>query len=381
MIRIALTGGGTGGHMYPLIAVAEEIRSFARQTGTPVEMVYFGEAVSYEQLITETGATFQRIVSSKWRRYFSLWNLLEIPKFFIGCAQALWKLYWHMPDVMFSKGGPGTVPIILVSRFYMIPIVVHESDSIPGRANRIAGRFAKKVFVGFASAMDFFPKQRVEISGNPVRAELVAHADYSDNLENHAAAKRSFGFNDQEPLVCVFGGSQGAQSLNNFVMENARELVRHFQILHQVGDGNLENYKKEYEFTSKDWSEIDKKRYHYQGYFVDDLAEAYRAADVVLARAGASTLYECALFGKPAILIPLPSAANGHQKENAHNYAKSGAAIVVEEENFRAHLIIEQVQKIVQNPELMRTMGENARGFYKANAARVIAEGVLRTAV
>lgn len=381
MIRIALTGGGSGGHIYPLIAVAEELANFARETSTPIEMKYFGEAVAYEQLIVEAGPAFSYIVSSKWRRYFSLWNILEIPKFFIGCAQALWKLYWYMPDVIFSKGGPGTVPVILVSRLYMIPIVVHESDSIPGRSNRLAGRFAKKVFVGFASAMDFFPKQKVEISGNPIRSELASRADYSDNAETKAAAKRSFGFNDQEPLVCVLGGSQGARSLNNFIMENARELVRHFQILHQVGDINLENYKKEYEFTSKDWSETDKNRYHYKGYFTDDAAEAYRAADVILARAGASTLYECALFGKPAILIPLPSAAHGHQKENAYAYAKTGAAIVIEEENFRVNLVIEQLQKIIQNPELVRIMGERARSFYRADAARVIAEGVLRVAV
>lgn len=379
-LRILLTGGGTGGHIYPLISVAEEIKKVTNQSGLPTDIRYFGGAISFAEILNENQIGFMKIISSKWRRYFSFLNFIDIPKFFFGFFQALWKIYWFMPNAAFSKGGPGTIPIILACKFYGIPIIIHESDSIPGKSNIIAGKFAKKIFVGFASAIDYFSNQKkVTISGNPARQDLVSGAIRTEEEKARAAAKRGFGFDENLPLILILGGSQGSGPLNEFIMEHIQELVRDFQILHQVGDVNFESYKQNYEFLSKDWSEIEKNRYQFKSYFDKDLADAYLAADIALSRSGASTIYELALFGKPAILVPLPEAASNHQKENAYQYAKSGAALVIEQENLLGNLIIDKIKKIIADPALRQKMSDAARSFYKPDAAKVITEGILQS--
>ncbi len=380
MLRILLTGGGTGGHIYPLLPIAQELQKIARKNQIGMDLRYFGSAVEYAQLIVENDMEFVFITPSKWRRYFSLENFIDIFKFIWSGVQAFWKIFWFMPDVIFSKGGTGTLPIILAARFYMIPIVVHDSDSIPGLVNVLAGKVAKKIFVGFAFAVPYFSHpERVEIVGNPVRADLVSAAVHSE--DGATTAKREFGFNDQEPMLLIVAGSQGATAINDFVLENLHDVLREFQVLHQVGEQNLVTYKKEYEFLTKDWSEIEKNRYQFRGLLTQELGAAYRAADVVLARAGAATIFELALFGKPAVLVPLPSAARNHQRENAYQYAKTGAVVVVEQENFLSHLVLAQLVKIVKDKILQEKMSDAARSFYKPNVAVVIAEGITQAAL
>ena len=222
-LRIALAGGGTGGHIIPLIAVAQELNKQSSNFGIELDMRYFGSAYDYAELLMENGIRFVPIYSSKFRRYWSALNLIDFVKFFLSLFQLFWKLFWFMPDMIFSKGGPGALAVVLAGRFYMIPTIIHESDSVPGLTNKISGRFAKKIFLSFAKAEDYFSKNKnIEVVGNPVRESLFQQAaNLGQEIETAPKnAKRGFGMNPEEPLILVLGGSQGAERLNNFILEN-----------------------------------------------------------------------------------------------------------------------------------------------------------------
>ncbi|TSC96724.1 MAG: hypothetical protein Athens071426_266 [Parcubacteria group bacterium Athens0714_26] len=379
-IRILLTGGGSGGHIYPLIAVSQELKNIAYQNGSICETRYFGEVDFFSKVFTDNEIGLTSIISSKFRRYFSFKNFIDFFKLFLGFFEALWKVFWFMPDAAFSKGGPGALPVLFACKFYMIPIAIHESDSIPGLANIISGKLAKKVFVGFDSAAKYFSdKKDIEMVGNPIRRDLIVEQqkNYVPKEQFNIESRKGLGFDIDTPLILVLGGSLGATRINDFILENLGDFLRQFQILHQVGLNNYESYKKEFEFLSRDWSDIEKRRYQYRAYFMDDLINAYAACDLVLCRAGAGTIYELAYFGKPAILIPLLEAANNHQIENARQYSETGAAMVMEQENFLGHLVIEKIADLINNKDVTQKMSLAAKGFYKADAAKNIAQGIL----
>mgnify|MGYP001581839271 CR=1 FL=1 len=376
-LKVLLTGGGTGGHIFPLIAVAQELKKQSGQLGIPLDMRYFGSAREYAQEIVDNGIEFVPVISSKLRRYWSPSNLIDIPKFILSLAQLLWKVFWFMPDVIFSKGGPGALAAVLIGKFYFIPVVIHESDSIPGLTNAISGFLAKKIFLAFSSAADHFKNKDIEIVGNPVRGSLMAQTEPLGGENEKDQILKSFGFNPDEKTILILGGSQGAEKLNNFVMEGLEPLLQQFQILHQTGTQNYDDYKKEYDFLTKDWGDLEKNRYHFRAFFDKDLADALIVSDLVLARAGSGTIFELAAFGKASILVPLPNSAGDHQKENARIYSESGAAIVIHEENLLTNLIIDEVKKILQNKELLQKMEAAARSFYRPDSAALIARHLL----
>ncbi len=364
-IGILLTGGGTGGHIYPLLAVAKKLPG-------ECDIRYFGDPGPYRKLLQTHGIRVSRILSSKLRRYFSWRNFFEPFRFALGLAQALWKLFWFMPAVAFSKGGPGALAIIYACRWYRIPVVVHESDAVPGLTNRITAKRAKIVELAFKEAEPHLGKikAKVNVAGSPVREELL-------RPQPSAQAKKSFGFDPAKPLVLVLGGSQGAERINDFIIEHLRAFLDHFQILHQVGIEKYEEYKNEYEFLTQKWAPEIAQRYQFHAYLNENVGDAYDAADAVVSRAGAGALFECAAKGKPAILIPLPEAANNHQIANAYAFAKRGAGIVLEEENLLPAVFLTQVNKILENPELRRDMGAASAAFFIPGAAERIAEDIM----
>lgn len=366
-VRVLLTGGGTGGHIYPLVAVAQKLRG--------IDIHYFGNPGLFRDYLQRNGIKIHKIASSKWRRYFSLYNLLDIFKFLWSIFQSLWKVFWVMPDAAFSKGGPGSLAIIFACRFYRIPIIIHESDAISGLANRISARYAEKIELAFEEAGASFEnigaKTGIKVVGQPVRSELlVAGGDSSQ-------AKNSFGFTQSLPVLLVMGGSRGSEKINEFVLNNFEAIVSKFQVLHSVGLNNYSDYRNEFEFISKDINPYLLKRYYFVSYFEQNLASAYDAADLIVSRAGAGAIFETAAKGKPSILIPLPNSANGHQDQNAYIYTKTGAAVVVEEENLLINIFINEALKIVANPTLMEKMSVAAKSFFKSDAADAIAEDIL----
>lgn len=372
MIRILLTGGGTGGHIYPLIAVAEEIKKISEDS---VELIYFGPKHPLNEEFEKLDAKIYTLASSKLRRYLALQNFLDIPKFFISVIQALWRLYWMMPDVVFSKGGPGALAVVLAAKFYMIPIIIHESDSVPGLTNKLSAYFAQRIAVSFVKTINYFPPQKTAFVGNPIRENLFK------NWSDQKSAKLSLDFKSEEPVVFVLGGSQGSEKINNFILDNLEVFLQHFQIYHQTGTDNFENVEETAKAFLKTAPENLKNRYRFKSYFgISELKLAYNSADIIISRAGSGAIYEISAFQKPAILIPLEGSANNHQKINAYAYAETGASTAVEESNLKPNLIIVQIKNILADNEKINSMKLAAKQFAKPDAGKIIGEEVLKMA-
>jgi UDP-N-acetylglucosamine--N-acetylmuramyl-(pentapeptide) pyrophosphoryl-undecaprenol N-acetylglucosamine transferase len=370
MAKILLTGGGSGGHFYPLLAVIEKLKEMVQEN---VELIYFGPNDQYSQELEKIGIKIVHIIPSKMRRYFSLANILEIPKFLIGLIEALIKIYFIMPDVIFSKGGPGSLPVLLAGRFYLIPIIIHESDAVPSFTTSLTERFAKKIEISFEETRNYLrKKQNTSLTGNPIREEMIKNKIKKED------AKELLDFKENLPVLVILGGSLGAQRLNQFVFDNFENLLNHFQVFHQVGKNNLEEAKVIVESFKKEMSSYITSRYKMEG-FLDskEMALILSAADIVLSRAGAGAIFEIAFFGKPSFLVPLPQAAQNHQKVNAYAYAQGGAAIVLEEENLKFSTFILKVQEILNNPQKYEEMSNAALKFSKQDSALIIAKDIL----
>jgi UDP-N-acetylglucosamine--N-acetylmuramyl-(pentapeptide) pyrophosphoryl-undecaprenol N-acetylglucosamine transferase len=236
-IRIALTGGGTGGHVYPLVATMEAMQAYVQQ-GYNIEFHYFGARDAWSEEVLGRGAQFHRIAAGKWRRYFSLLNLFDIPKIIWAFWQALWKMFFVMPDALFSKGGPGAWPVVVAAWFYRIPVVIHESDAVPGLTSLLSAPFSRRIALGFESAGHYFNPKKIVTTGNPVRQSLL-----EKRLEQ-TAAKTELGFLPNRPLLVVIGGSQGAQALNEFILLNLKSILPIAQVYHQTGKANFMDVEK-----------------------------------------------------------------------------------------------------------------------------------------
>jgi len=378
-MRILFAGGGTGGHIYPILAVTEELQKAAINGKIDLDLRYFSDPERYNFLLATNGILVSKIFSAKLRRYFDIRNLFDIPLFFISVIQSFWKVFWFMPDVLFSKGGPGSLPVVLACWFYRVPIIIHESDSAPGLANLMASKFADRIAVSFNSSTEFFIAKNAELSekialtGNPTRKSLT------DNALEQEAAKQIFSFDSKKPLILIIGGSQGSTKINDFMLNASLELMEaDIQVLHQTGVNNFDDAKKELKFILENYTEKEMARYKIVPYFEKDLQDAYAAADIIISRAGSGSIFEIAAFGKPSILIPLQKSAQNHQIQNAYEYAGSGAAIIVEEANLMPNIIISQIKKIVSDPEKFKKMSEAAKNFSKPEAAKIISEEIIK---
>lgn len=371
-IRIVLTGGGSGGHIYPLLAVLQEIKEQLKTRGDSAEFVYLGPKDSYSAVLQSADVKYRGIAGPKLRRYASFQNLLDIPKFFIALFQAWWQLFLLMPDAVFSKGGPGALPVVILAWFYRIPVIVHESDIKPGLTNLLSRPFARRVCVTFEQSMPYFGKKGV-LTGNPVRASLRIPQ------VTRETGKKELGFSPTEPLVVILGGSQGSQRINEFIALNLKELIGITQVLHQSGTANHSYVEKLTKAALAEASAVTKAtRYRLVGYLEDrEMAVALGAADAVVARSGSGTIAEVALFGRPTILIPLAESANDHQRANAYEFAKKGGAIVIEESNLQFGIFAGQLKTILQNTELAERTGTAMRQLAKPDAASAVAKEVL----
>lgn len=388
MIRILFTGGETGGHIYPILSIVEELQ--LSNDDIKINLRYFGVPGIFKKLLEEKGIKVSKIFSAKLRRYFDIRNFFDIFFFLpLSLIQALWKVFWFMPDILFSKGGPGALPVVLACRFYRIPVIIHDSDSIMGLTNKISARFAQRIAVSFSSAIEDLIKKnpklkgRTALIGNPIRYSLLSA------VIEPQAAKKLFDFNSEKPIILVIGGSQGAVKINNFMVGVADKLIKGFsaqggpvsgwQILHQTGIKNFDSAKSELDSVLKNFSPEEKKNYKLVPYFEKDMADAYSAADFIISRASSGSIFEIAAFGKPSILIPLPEEVVGaHQTKNAYEYAKTGAAIVIEEPNLKQNLFITQLERIFSDPEKLKSMSVAAKQFSKPQAGKMIVEEILR---
>ncbi len=368
--RIVIAGGGSGGHVYPTLAVLEALEGRLKAMNAPMRIIRMGPRDGYDALFTNLGADIRDIAAGKIRRYASWANLLDVPKFFVGFIEALAKLYAIMPDIVFSKGGTGALPVVVAAWFYRIPVVIHESDAHPGLTNLFSARFARKVFVSFAEAATYFAAGKTEITGTPLRTELFA-AKTTKEL-----AKETLGFDPQAPLTIVLGGSLGSRRINEFVLENLGALIRETQILHQAGVMNIADVQKLSRAALIDESTT--RRYQAIGYLDQNLGLILTAADLAVMRAGSATIAEVSAFGVPAILIPLEESANGHQRVNAYAFVKTGGGVVIEEGNLLPGIFLGQVKAILGDPALRAKMSEASAKFSIPGAADKIADEIIQ---
>lgn len=370
--KILLTGGVTGGHIVPLLAVADE---FKKVNFADIEIYYIGPKTPLNQEFLNRDIPVYRIALSKLRRYFSFANFVDVPKFIFSIFQALFRLYILMPDVVFSKGGPGAFAVVLAAKFYMIPVIIHESDSVPGLTNRLSAKFAERIGIAFETVAKYFNKNKVFISGNPIRAGLL------DEIASIDAAKGNLKFKKDQGLIFIYSGSQGAVRINRFVLDNLEALLKRFQIFHQAGEKNLEEVKSASRGILKDLPSEVRECYQVAGFLdLEKLKMVFEAADAVISRAGSSSIFEIAAFGKPSILVPIPAEVVGdHQVLNAYEYAKTGAAIVIEETNLTPNLVLSQIDNILGDKNRAAAMSAAAKRFAKPEAASIIAQEVLKS--
>ena len=364
-MRIVLAGGGSGGHLFPLVAVLRRLRE---KTNNTLEVIYIGPVGAMEkEAFSGEDVVIKRIASGKIRRYFSLLNFSDPFFVFFGFVQSLWYLLFYMPDVVFSKGGFGSVPVVLVAWLYRIPVFVHESDAMPGIANRILGKFATTIALSYPSAKQFFLASKVTLTGNPVRRVT--------STGNPQRARDYFAITGSQPVIFITGGSQGSEIINTAILKILPELLKIAIVVHQVGVKNLENTKlraQEYniDFESGNYKIVDFMSAELMG---DVLA----LSSLVISRAGATSIAQIAAHKKPVILIPLLSAANDHQRINAYEIGKIGGAVILSEKNLGGHILMDKITSILHDKNLALEMGEKISVFYHADAADKIADGLL----
>ena len=319
MKKIILTGGGTAGHVTPNLALLPSLRK------EEFEIHYIGSYNGIERrLIEDAGLPYDGISSGKLRRYFDIKNFSDPLRVLKGYGQAKRLMKQYHPDIVFSKGGFVSVPVVLAAKHYKIPVIIHESDMTPGLANKICIPAAKKVCCNFPETLNYLPKDKAVLSGSPIREELLT----GDRLSGLQYA----GLSANRPVILVIGGSLGSVTVNHAVRSILPKLLSQFQVIHICGKGNL------------DESLIGTSGYVQYEYVDKPLRHLFAAADLIISRAGANSICEILALRKPNILIPLSAAASrGDQILNANSFAKQGFSTVLEEEVLTSDTLYQAV--------------------------------------
>lgn len=322
MKKILLTGGGTAGHVTPNIALLPHLKAAG------YEISYIGSYTGMEkELIEAQHIPYYGISSGKLRRYFDPKNFSDPFKVVKGLGQAIRLIHKLKPNVVFSKGGFVSVPVVLAAKLCRVPAIIHESDITPGLANKIAIPGATKVCCNFPETMKYLPAEKAVLTGSPIRRELLTG--------NAETARSLCEFDESLPVLFIIGGSSGSVVINNAVREALPVLLKKFQIIHMCGKGNLDQ-----SLTGKDGY----KQFEYIG---KELRDIFALSDIVVSRAGANSICELLALHKPNLLIPLSAAASrGDQILNANSFEKQGFSMVLKEEDMTADSLIASVEKL-----------------------------------
>jgi UDP-N-acetylglucosamine--N-acetylmuramyl-(pentapeptide) pyrophosphoryl-undecaprenol N-acetylglucosamine transferase len=371
-MKILLTGGGSGGHFYPLIAVAESINEIAKKDNLVSAQIFFMSDSAYDtESLIENNITFVPISAGKVRRYASVSNFFDIFKTFFGILSALKKVFSIYPDIVFSKGAYASFPVLMAARILRIPVIIHESDSVPGRTNIWAGKFAKKIAVSYPDAAQYFPKEKVAYTGNPLRKSVL------NTTKN--GAHEYLNLEKNIPTILIIGGSLGAKIINERILDSLPKLVEKYQILHQTGKNNVQEVSKVSDIILG--NNPNKNRYRIFDYLNNlSLTMSAGAADLIISRAG-STIFEIASWGIPSIVIPITETNGNHQRINAYAYARSGAASVIEESNLTTNVLLAEIDRILQDKAMREKMSISAKNFTHPDAADKIAREIINIAL
>ena len=357
-----ISGGGTGGHIYPMLAVVKELIKHGVSSS---DIIWLGCGGGLEEsIVSRNGLSFRHISSGALRELRSWKTLGSLCKLNVGMTQA-WRIMGEFkPDVISVSGGYTCAPVVLAAWLRRLPILVYLPDLEPGLAVRLASKFATRVAVSFGESEEFFPPAKVVVTGYPVRAEILA----ADKL----TSKEKLGLEAGLKTLLVFGGSQGAYSINLAVSQMARDLVGICQIIHISGTRDEDWVKAKRE----ELDERFRSRYHVYSYLHKEMADALAAADLAISRAGAAVLGEFPCLGLPSILIPYPYAGR-HQALNADFMVEKGAAIRIEDEDLPRGGLSEMVMALLKDDKALQCLSQKASLLARPEAARRIADSIL----
>jgi UDP-N-acetylglucosamine--N-acetylmuramyl-(pentapeptide) pyrophosphoryl-undecaprenol N-acetylglucosamine transferase len=364
--RIVLCGGGSGGHIFPLVTVVKYLKKNYGETN--FEFLFIGPGGDLDvRVMSENNIPQRVIMCGKLRRYFSLKYLIDFFRIPFGFFQSLWYLLIFMPDVVFSKGGFASVPVVIAARMYRIPVVIHESDAVPGIANKILGAFANAIGVNFEKAKRYFPETKVFKAGIPIKYDSIGG--------NPSKAREFLGMRKEvKPTILFLGGSQGAFAINDVVINSLKKLTNKYQVVHQTGSFHYEAVKKMAETKGY---KIGHSDYYPLAFVGEELKDLIALADVVVSRAGATSIAELAANHKPTILIPITKSANNHQRMNAYELAKEKAAVVLEERNFNPNMLMHYLEKIAFNQKFKLILSQNIDKFHYPKSTEVLAGKIM----
>ena len=354
MATIVMAGGGTGGHVVPLLAVARELKARGHNP------VFIGTRSGFEaKLVPAAGFPLEFIEIGGLKRVGIARTLRTLAQLPLSIRRVWLLLAQYRPSAVFSLGGYAAGPVVLAALCKRLPLVVMEPNAMPGLTNRQVGRFVTRALLSFSEAARFFPAGKSEVTGLPVRSEFFG-----------IPAK----VREPKLTILITGGSQGSRTLNEAARGSwsyFREAKFPVRFIHQTGSAAHEAIARKFAEGAMEGEVLP---------FIDDMPAAFRRADLVICRAGAGAIAELAAAGKPAILVPLPHAADQHQLRNAEAFEKAGAAVLVLDQEMDPGRLFEEVAKLQSQPELLKRMGERARAFAHPDAARRAAD-VLETAI
>lgn len=318
--KLVLTGGGTAGHVTPNLAIAQSLLDEG------YELRYIGQTNGMERdLVARSGIPFSGISAGKLRRYFDWRNLTDVLRILMGFISSLLLIATIRPSCIFSKGGFVACPVVWAGWILRVPVVIHESDIIPGLANRLSAPFARKICYAFPETRNHIPTRKAVWAGLPVR-EGILHGSAEEGM-------RVSGLTREKPCVLVIGGSQGAVALNNALTEIQKELLQGFHVIHITGKGNP--------------TAIDNNGYFQLEYAQDEQPHLFALADMIVSRAGATTLFEILALAKPSILIPIPlSASRGDQIRNAASFKENGYSEVIPQEELTGERLLSEIRNV-----------------------------------
>jgi UDP-N-acetylglucosamine--N-acetylmuramyl-(pentapeptide) pyrophosphoryl-undecaprenol N-acetylglucosamine transferase len=368
-VRIVIGGGGTGGHTLPALAVLTVLRQL-----TEIELLWIGSRTGVERRLTaREGIPFRWIPTGKLRREWTPRTAVDLLAIPIGTLAATALLRSFRPHVVFGTGGYVSVPVVLAGWLQRVPIVIHEQTATAGLATRLAARFADAVAISFpTTAAQIRSHPRVVHTGLPVREALLRGGA--------ERAQRAFGLDATQPLLYVTGGVLGAHALNQVVQAALPDLLQTVQIVHQCGPARQNGDYPRLLARRALLPESLQRRYIVVEFLEESLPDVLAAADLVLGRAGASTIAELAALGKPAILVPLPGARDNEQLLNARLLAETGSAVIVEQHELTPERLVSIVRELVADPSALRARGQRGRALFVPDAAKRLAQLILTTA-
>lgn len=352
-MKVVVSGGGTGGHIYPALSLIKEMKKY----NPKAKFLYIGTETGLEsKLVPRENITFKTINITGFKRKLSFDNVKTVVRFLKGVSRAKKMIREFDPDVVIGTGGYVCGPVVYAAAKLKVPTIIHEQNSVPGLTNKFLSRYVSKIAISFEESKSFFPINKIEYTGNPRASEAVATKEV-DRLTQ-------LGLDKRKKTVLIVGGSRGARPINEAFIHSLKEASkRNYQFLYVTGDVHYNNV----------FAEVKKQgnpaNVHIEP-FIHNMPEVLKNVDLIVARAGATTLAEITALGLPSILIPSPYVTNNHQEKNARTLAENGAAIVIKEVEMNVVNLIEQIDNIILNEDKWKEMNKSSLKLAKPNAAR-----------